>query len=217
MRTRALIFDLDGTIADTDAIHLANWIEVLRPHGIDVNMALFNETLSELPVAEVIDRLLPELSAADREGLIDQEREGYRRRVHACGSISGFREFVGEAERRGLRIALVSNAVKDDARNSLGAMRLSDRFDPMVFAEDVGVEKPDPTPYREALKRLDISPQQALAFEDSPSGLRGAVNAGIPVIGLASTTTDPDDLRQAGADLIIGDYTDKGLHRHLFG
>ena len=211
MAVKALFFDLDGTISDTDTIHLANWIELLRPYGIDVDMNLFTETLSNSTPAEALDELLPNISQEEKDRLLENEQSGYRKRMSMTGAITGFDAFVEEARGRGIEIVLVSNAPKGDAQNSLEALKLADAFNPKIFAEDVGVEKPDPAPYKAALEDLGISAEEALAFEDSPSGLKGAVAAGIPVVGLSSTTHNPNDLREAGASLIIGDYADEAL------
>ena len=91
---------------------------------------------------------------------------------------------------------------------------MREAFEPMIFAEDVGVKKPDPAPYQEALRELEISPEEALAFEDSPTGVEGAVEAGIPVIGLSSTHA-PNDLREAGAEFIVGDFVDRELYERI--
>ncbi len=214
---KALLFDLDGTVSDTDAIHLANWIELLRPHGIDVDMELYKETLSKYSSAQALDELLPNLSQEEKDQLIENEEEGYRRRMNLGGVITGFDDFIEEARGRGIEIVLVSNAPKQDARNSLEALKLMEAFNPMIFAEDVGVEKPDPAVYKAALDQLDISPEEALAFEDSPTGLKGAVEAGIPVVGISSTTHAPNDLREAGASLIVGDYADQALYERIGG
>lgn len=215
MAVKALFFDLDGTVSDTDAIHLANWIELLRPYGIDVDMDLFKETLSSSTVEQAIDELLPNISQEEKDQLMENEESGYRKRMNMSGAITGFDAFVEEARGRGIEIALVSNAPKGEARNSLEALKLMDAFDPMIFAEDVGVEKPDPAPYKAALDHLGIQAEEALAFEDSPTGLKGAVEAGIPVVGLSSTTHRPDELREAGASLIVGDYADEALYERL--
>ncbi len=215
MTLKALFFDLDGTISDTDAIHLANWIELLRPHGIDVDMNLFTETLSSSTPAEAIDQVLPDISQEEKDRLLENEESGYRKRMSMTGAITGFDAFIEDARGRGISIVLVSNAPKEEARNSLEGLSLQEAFNPMIFAEDVGVEKPDPAPYNAALEQLGISPEEALAFEDSPAGLKGAVEAGIPVVGLSSTTHPPNDLREAGADLIVGDYADQALYDRL--
>lgn len=214
--TKALFFDLDGTISDTDAIHLANWLELLRPHGIDVDMNLYKEKLRSGSTQEILDEVLPDLSQEEKKELIEREESGYRSRMTRTGPITGLGYFIEEARNRGISVALVSNAPKEDARNSLEGLGLKDAFEPMIFAEDVGVEKPDPAPYEAALEELGISPGEALAFEDSPSGIGGAVEAGIPVVGLSSTH-GPNELREAGAEFVVGDFADRALYEKLGG
>ena len=215
MTPKVLLFDLDGTISDTHAIHLANWLEVLRPHGIDVDMDLYKESLNGHPNQEAVDELLPDLSGEERKELLERETEGYRNRMAEAGAIAGLRRLFEECRDRGIGLALVSNAPREDARKSLEALGLDDAFDPMVFAEDVGAEKPDPAPYEAALERLGFRAQEALAFEDSPSGAGGAVNAGIPVVGVVSTTHAPDELREAGAEFVVGDFVDRAVYERL--
>lgn len=215
MAVKALFFDLDGTISDTDAIHMANWLELLRPHELDVDMNLYKEKLSDgRPSREIIDELLPDLPQEEKHRLIEREESGYRDRMAQTGPITGLGNLIEEARSRGINVALVSNALKEDARNSLEGLGLKDAFEPMIFAEDVGVEKPDPAPYEAALEKLGISPEEALAFEDSPTGIGGAVKAGIPVIGLSSTHS-PNELREAGAEFIVGDFVDRALYERL--
>jgi HAD superfamily hydrolase (TIGR01509 family) len=213
--TKALFFDLDGTISDTDAIHMANWLEMLRPHGVDVDMDLYKEKLSSGNSSrEIIEDLLPDLSQEEKEELVEREESGYRSRLSQTGPITGLRDFIDEARNRGISVVLVSNAPKEDARNSLEGLGLKEAFEPMVFAEEVGVEKPDPAPYNAALEELGISPEEGLAFEDSPTGIGGAVEAGVPVVGLSSTHA-PDTLREAGAEFVIGDFADRSLYERI--
>ncbi|MGI9050450.1 MAG: HAD family hydrolase [Rubrobacteraceae bacterium] len=219
-KPKALIFDLDGTISDTQAIHFANWMEVLRPHGIEVDIDLYEDKLggppSEADIDGDIDGLLPDLSEQEKKDFLKREADGYRKRMSMAGTITGLTDFLEEARKRGIRLALVSNAPKNDAGNSLGSLDMTKTFETLVFAEEVGAEKPDPSAYQYALKQLGIEPE-ALAFEDSPSGTGGAVAAGIPVVGLCGTNHTPSELREAGAEFIIGDYADQALYDRLDG
>jgi beta-phosphoglucomutase-like phosphatase (HAD superfamily) len=70
--------------------------------------------------------------------------------------------------------------------------------------------KPDPLPYLEALRQLQLAPEETIAFEDSPSGIRSAVGANILTVGIASTH-DPNELAQLGTSLVIADFTDVKL------
>lgn len=215
MTPKALLFDLDGTISDTHTIHLTNWLEVLRPHGVDADMDLYKESLKGRPNEEVVDELLPDLTGEEKRGLLKREAEGNRDRTAEAGAIAGLRGLLDECRNRGLGLALVSNAPKEDARKSLEALGSDDAFDPMVFAEDVGAPKPNPAPYEAALERLGVRAEEALAFEDSSSGAGGAMNAGIPVVGIVSTSQASDELREAGAEFVVGDFVDRAVQERL--
>ena len=216
-RPKALLFDLDGTLSDTQAIHFANWMEVLRPHGIDVDIDLYEEYLGGPPSEANIDRLLPDISEKEKEDLLKREGDGYKKRMSMASTITGLEDFLEEARKRGIKLALVSNAPKNDASNSLKSLEMVNTFEPMIFAEEVNAEKPDPAAYKEALEQLGVEPEEALAFEDSPSGAGGAVEAGIPVIGICGTNHTPTELREAGAEFVIGDYCDQALYDRLDG
>ncbi|MEO0869584.1 MAG: HAD-IA family hydrolase [Cyanobacteria bacterium J06642_11] len=84
----------------------------------------------------------------------------------------------------------------------------------MIIADDLPKGKPDPLPYQTALNRLAITAAEALVFEDSPTGVRAAVAAGIPTIGITSSHSH-DVLTRLGAIFTITDYTDNQLNTYL--
>jgi beta-phosphoglucomutase-like phosphatase (HAD superfamily) len=96
----------------------------------------------------------------------------------------------------------------------LPALELGEFFDEVVLSDEVGSVKPDPAPYRAALDRLSLTPEEAVAFEDSVSGLSSAAGAGIPTVGIASTQ-DPQKLKHAGAFMVATDFTDPELRELL--
>ena len=110
----------------------------------------------------------------------------------------------------------VTNAPGENVGAVLPALRLDDYFDAVVTSEEAGAGKPDPAPYRTALEKLAVDPGEALAFEDSVSGIASAVGAGIPTVGIASTQ-GPERLREAGAFLVAGDFTDSDLRALMLG
>ena len=212
--TKALFFDLDGTLTDTHALHIATWMEVLRPHDIEVDMDVYRNKLLEQPNKEAVRDLLPDLSDEEIREILEAEARVYRERTQKVGSILGLDGLLEEGRERGMKIVLVTNAPEEAARESLEALGLTDAFDPMVFAEEAGAEKPDPAPYSFALETLGVSAGETLAFEDSPKGVKSAVEAGVPVVGLVSTHA-PKELREAGAELVVGDFADPAVYHGL--
>jgi HAD superfamily hydrolase (TIGR01509 family) len=211
---KALLFDLDGTLSNTDAVHFSTWIEVLRHHDIEVDREYYEEYLSGRNSSEAVDEILPGIASEDRRKLLTEEEERSRSRAEEVGALPGLAKLLQEARRRGLGVALVTNSIKQDATRILRPLGLEDAFDPVVFPEEVSDSKPSPLPYREALDRIGIEPEEALAFEDSLTGTKAAVEVGIPTVGIAREE-DPANLREAGVTLVIGDFADQALYELL--
>jgi len=211
---KALFFDLDGTLTNTHALHLATWLEILRPRGVEVDMDLYKQKLLGQPNEEAVRGLLPDLSDKEVRELAEAAAESYRNRTTKVGPILGLHGLLRAGRECGMVLALVSNAPKRDAEKSLESLGFTDTFDPMVFAEEVGSYKPDPAPYRAALEALNVSPDETFAFEDSPKGVTAAAEASIPVVGLVSTHAS-DELRDAGAEILVGDFADLLLYERL--
>ncbi len=213
---RVLLFDLDGTLAETDSLHLPTWVEALLPHGIEVDEAFYRENISGRANAEIVGNLLPNLSAREGREIVETKEAGFRERAGDLEPLPGLLDFLEGAKERGLRTALVTNAPEENVGAVLLALDLEDFFDTVVPAEEVRAAKPDPEPYRTALERLGADPEEALAFEDSVSGIASAVGAGIPTVGIASTQR-PERLRQAGAFVVAEDFTDPDLRALIQG
>lgn len=211
---KALLFDLDGTLAETDSVHFPAWAEILKPHGYEVDWAFYQERISGRLNPEIVEEFLPHLSEEEGRRIVEEKEEDFRSRASALEPLPGLLEFVALAREAGLKAALVTNAPGENALAVLRALGLEEAFDPIVLAEDVGAGKPDPRPYRHALKLLGARPEEAIAFEDSPSGIAAAVGAGIPTVGVASTH-DPEKLARLGAEPVVEDFTDPALAKLL--
>ena len=213
---RSLLFDLDGTLAETDSLHLPTWVEALLPHGIEVDEAFYRENISGRSNAEIVGDLLPNLSAREGREIVEAKEAGFRERAGGLEPLPGLMDFLRTAKERGSRTGLVTNAPRENVAAVLAALGLEDFFDAVVPAEEVRAAKPDPEPYLTALEKLGAEPGEALAFEDSLSGIRSAVAAGVPTVGIASTQK-PEKLREAGAFTVARDFTDPGLRALIRG
>lgn len=208
MKLRALLFDLDGTLADTDRLHEQAWLEGLARYGIQGDHHFYQTQISGGLNPEIVARLLPQLSQAQGAAFLEQKEARFRELASEVQPLPGLRALWDWAQSQGLHRALVTNAPRENAHYLL--KRLGLMFDPIVLSEDLPAGKPDPLPYRMALQHLNLAPQETLAFEDSPSGVRSAVGAGIPTVAL-TTGHPPDALAQAGAFLCIPNFTDPRL------
>ena len=207
---RALLFDLDGTLAETDSLHLPTWVDALEPYGIEVDEEFYKERISGRSTGEIVRDLLPDLT--DEEGLSigDAKEASFRERASELEPLPGLVDFIERGRERGMGIALVTNAPEENVEAILTALKLGDLFDAVVLADEVEAVKPDPAPYRAALKKIGVPAEEALAFEDSVSGISSSVAAGIPTVGIASTQNS-EKLRDAGAFMTAKDFTDPEL------
>ena len=207
---RALLFDLDGTLAETDSLHLPTWVDALEPYGVDIDEEFYRERISGRSTGEIVGDLLPDLSEEEGASIGDAKEASFRERAAGLEPLPGLLGFVQKGKRRGMRMALVTNAPKENVGAILPALKLQDYFQTVVLATEVGAVKPDPAPYEAALERIGVSADEALAFEDSVSGIASSVAAGIPTVGISSTQ-DPEKLRRAGAFIVARDFTDPEL------
>jgi HAD superfamily hydrolase (TIGR01509 family) len=214
MLYRALLFDLDGTLAETDSLHLPTWVDVLRPYGIEVDEEYYKARISGRSNSKIVEDLLPDLSAEDRRDLAEAKEASFRKHAGELEPLPGLLDFMKEAKDRGFSLALVTNAPEENVEAILLALDLGVFFDELLLSDEVGLVKPDPAPYKAALERLGVGPDEALAFEDSTSGIASAVGASIPTVGIASTQA-AETLEEAGAFMVAEDFADPKLRELL--
>ncbi len=211
---KALLFDLDGTLSNTDAVHFPNWIEVLRPYGVEVTRELYEEKLSGRVDREAVENVLPDLSEEEMDELLEEEELRARQRSSEIGPLPGLRGLIEAGRRRGLPLALVTNSTVEDAGEILQPLGLHGAFSCVVHPQDTEEDKPAALPYEWALEELGLAAGEVVAFEDSPTGVRSAVEAGIPTVGI-TTGHPPEDLIEAGVQIVVGDFMDPALYDFL--
>ncbi|MGQ9366806.1 HAD family hydrolase [Azospirillum sp. ST 5-10] len=215
MFRHALLFDLDGTLIDSNPFHLRAFREIGQRYGVTVTEEVFRDKISGQSNAEICRVLFPHVEEALHPAIADEKEALFRSLLsREAQAVAGLPPLLEWARERGWGVALVTNAPRANADHMLDAIAVTDRFHATVAAEDVARGKPDPLPYRTALDRLGVPAAAAVAFEDAVPGLSAAVAAGIPTIGL-STTMDADALLAAGAALAVPDFRDPALRRFI--
>lgn len=203
----AILFDLDGTIVNTDPIHFIAWREMLLNYGIDIDETLYQSRISGRLNPVIVKDILPQLSPEAGAKFADEKEELFRQKAKNLQPLDGFSELLAWTNTHQLKRALVTNAPRLNAFFMLEVLGIQEAFDTIVLAEECIAGKPDPAPYEAALHRLAIKKEQAIALEDSPSGIRSAVSAGIRTVGIASTHA-PKVLQDVGAFMVVPDFTD---------
>ncbi|KAL8500540.1 hypothetical protein ACS0TY_020214 [Phlomoides rotata] len=124
--------------------------------------------------------------------------------------MAGLDKLIKWVEDHGLRRAAVTNAPRSNADLMISLLGLDEFFELVVIGSECARVKPFPDPYLKALQELGISSDHTFVFEDSVSGIKAGVAAGMPVVGLA--TRNPESfLFGAGATMVINDFTDSNL------
>jgi len=205
--TAALLFDLDGTLIDSDAAHLRAFQRVFAPHGVAVDKAAYVKRIHGAENAAIGRDFLPHLSEADQAATLAAKEERYRDDLGDIEPIAGVEALLDYAAARDLCCAVVTNAPRANVEAVLGALGLAERLPVRVLGPELARAKPDPLPYRTALTQLGAEAGRSIAFEDSLSGLSAAKGAGVAVVGLTTTLT-ADKLLAAGAEIAIADFTD---------
>ncbi|ARV63010.1 hydrolase [Nostocales cyanobacterium HT-58-2] len=207
----AILFDLDGTIANTDPIHYQVWQEMLLGYGMEIDETFYKTRISGRTNPQIIEELLPQLSPEEAAKFAYDKEAFFREKAKTIlKPLSGFSELLAWTKTHKLKCALVTNAPRLNVEFMLEVLEIKEAFDTVVLAEDEIAGKPDPIPYQVALNRLSLTAEQAIALEDSPSGIRSAVGAGLRTIGV-TTTQEPKVLQAIGAFMTIPDFTDLQL------
>ena len=206
-----LLFDIDGTLADTDRLHMQAFNDIMARFGICFDHAEYKAKVMGRTNEAIFADLLPN-DSADYQMSIAHEKEAAFR-VLAAGKLEptpGLMQLLAWTERNRIPCACVTNAPRLNADLILAGLGLARRFQAEVLADDLPHGKPHPLPYREGAARIGAEIARCVAFEDSKSGTMSAVAAGAVTVGVMSSL-DAAEFAGLGAHLAIRDFTDPRL------
>lgn len=203
--TRAVLWDLDGTLVDSGEMHWWSWRDTLGAIGVPVTYEQFAGTFGQKNDRILRSWLGPDATAARIAEVAEAKESEYRRlvSVHGLHALPGAREWVERLRANGWRQSIASSAPRKNVEVMLAAIGLDASFDGIVAAEDVGKGKPDPEVFLTAAARLGATPETAIVVEDAAAGIEAARRAGIKCIGV----TDPS----LEADLVVTLLTDLAI------
>jgi len=201
---KALVFDFDGLIVDTEVPIFRAWQRIYREHGQELPLdrwltIIGTSTGSFDPVVELGDRLGEKL---DEKALDALERLYYLEATALQQLLPGVADYLRVARELGLKTAVASSSTHAWVMEHLERFGIGGGFDAIVCREDVKQTKPDPELYRTALQRLGVRPEEAIAFEDSSNGIRAAKAAGLFCVVVPNLLTVDLDLTEADLRLL---------------
>ena len=187
----AMVFDLDGVIADTGDLHEKAWFAYCDKYDIYITSELFRRKLFGRSNKETFKILLNrEISDSELTKLVDEKEALYRRL--AKGNLSptpGLQEFLEQASAKNIPMCVASSAPRVNVEFTLKETGTEKFFTHITSAEEVSRSKPDPEIFLLAADKLGYPPERCLVFEDSFAGIEAAQNAGMKLITVASTHT----------------------------
>jgi len=205
---KAIIFDCDGTLVDSEEAHHSAWEKTLQNRGHD--LTLDQRILFTGKTAPVIAKLISESHGFDPDEILAEKRAHYRE-LHQRGlpPIEGTVDFAKrlakEKERLGLKLGIASAGIKSDILSYLHHLGIEHLFDVIISGHDdleeymdpEGVNKPKPYVYLHAAKLLNVLPAECVAIEDSWTGVASSSAAGCITIAIPNRFTEMHDLSAA--------------------
>lgn len=200
MTPRALIFDFDGTIVDTETPLFRAWGELYARHDVELDLALWQATIGSDQDPDHWAVLESRVGTLD-PGLRDWRRQRRDQLIDEAGVRPGVLEWLDAAEALGIPVGIASSSPIDWVERHLDRLGLLERFACFACCNEVIPAKPDPTSYRLACEALHADPRRSIAVEDSPHGVAAAKDAGLFVVAVPHDLTAGLDLSRA--DLLV--------------
>ena len=211
----ALLFDIDGTMADTDAIHLEAFNIVLGRYGHSFDRPRYTTDLQGHANLSISARFLPGLTADEQAAVMDAKEAAFRDLFRdLVAPMPGLLALLDRADASGVPVVAVTNAPRANAEMLLGGIGITHRFAALVIGEELPHGKPHPLPYLEGLQRAGADAARSVAFEDSRSGIASATAAGIATIGIRSSLGH-EQMIEAGAVMSAENFSDPALLKFI--
>jgi HAD superfamily hydrolase (TIGR01509 family) len=183
--TKSVLWDLDGTLVDSEQYHWLAWREAMAAEGISLTRPEFLKTFG-LRNDAIVPQWIPDATPERVDQIAIAKEQLYRRLVREGGlePLPGARHWTQRLALDGWQQAIASSAPRENVDVVLAVIGLRPFFQAIVSAEDVTLGKPDPQVFLTAASRLGSAPGRSIVVEDAPAGIEGARRAGMASIGV---------------------------------
>lgn len=205
----AVLFDIDGTLLDTNYLHTVAWWYALQEAGEDIPMARIHPL-----IGMGSDQLLTELLGHERDGLSDLHAKYYEPYKTDLRSLPGAAGILAAVAAAGVQVVLATSSKEEDLEALLGVLGAEEGvIAEIVHGDMVDSSKPAPDIFAVAMDRLDLDPGQAMVVGDTRWDVEAAAKLGVDVVAVLTGGTTRADLLDAGAVAVYDDVAD--LLEHL--
>jgi HAD superfamily hydrolase (TIGR01509 family) len=195
---RAIVFDFDGLILDTEEPVYRSWVEVYEAHGAELPFERWVEIVGSTTIGFHPQRHLEQLLGRPLAREVLEHRIGRRTEfILAKELLPGIVQYIDDARSLGLRLGVASSSTSEWVKGHLGRLGILERFECIRCRDDVVNAKPAPDLYLAVLECLGVAASDAFAVEDSPNGVTAAKQAGLRCVAVPNSITLGLDLSHA--------------------
>jgi len=206
---KAIIFDMDGVLVDSEPVHIETEKMTLREYGINVPESEwkgFTGTTDHDMFAYIVKNFTKGNIGVDE--LVTHRAKTYLKMAPTkIQMIPGALEFLKQVKKSGFKIALTTSSTKEIQRPIFAKFNLHPYFDVIVTGDEITNGKPDPEAYLKTVEKLGIPATNCLVIEDSTNGIRSAKAAGCIAVGI-TTSFPKEKLQDAGADFVVDSFSE---------
>jgi HAD superfamily hydrolase (TIGR01509 family) len=199
-RARGVLFDVDGTLVDTNYLHVVAWWQAFRSQGHDVPMTQLHRT-----VGQGSDQFVSSIIGRDDEKVRNAHTDFYGQWKHSLVAFDGAAELLRTTKKAGLAVVLATSASEAEAEHLTAAIDAEDVIDVVTTKADVDASKPDPDIVHTALEKAGLDPTDAVFVGDTVWDVEAAGRAGLSCVGMLSGGISEAELRNAGAVAVYRD------------
>jgi HAD superfamily hydrolase (TIGR01509 family) len=194
---KALVFDFDGLILETEGPIYQAWREIYAGYGIPLPLETWGQIIGTSDHFDIFEELERQVGRRlDRSAHVARQKQREAALIEQQPIRPGVEQYLCDARRLGLKVGLASSSTCGWVTGHLDRLGLLSYFDCIRAREDVTLTKPDPELYASAVRELGVAPHEALALEDSPNGILAAKRAGLYCLAIPNELT-----RQLSLDL----------------
>ncbi len=201
----AIIFDMDGVIVDNYKYHMKSWMQFLEKHGFPISVQEYKEQINGRILSSIIPGYFGADTTPERIKVLGEEKESAYREIYQndITATPGLKDFLMELENKNIPKAIATSAPPANVEFTLAHTGLKKHFPVITDDSMVTRGKPDPQVYLKSAELLHTDPARCVVFEDAILGIQAARNAGMKVVGLA-TTHPAEELNDV--DMVISNF-----------